>query len=70
MTTRRTMRTTRQNMWQTTRQNMWQNMWQSTQTTRRKNTGHGKVQARCRAKAVLTVMPKAKGKAHRSQEHS
>ena len=54
----------------TTRQNMWQNMWQSTQTTRRKNTGHGKVQARCRAKAVLTVMPKAKGKAHRSQEHS
>ena len=68
------MRTTRQNMWQTTRQNMWQttrqNMWQSTQTTRRKNTGHGKVQARCRAKAVLTAMPKAKGKAHRSQEHS
>ena len=66
MTTRRTMRTTRQ----IARQNMWQNMWQSTQTTRRKNTGHGKVQARCRAKAVLTVMPKAKGKAHRSQEHS
>ena len=65
MTTRRTMRTTRQ----IARQNMWQNMWQSTQTTRRKNTGHGKVQARCRAKAVLTVMPKAKGKAHRSQEH-
>ena len=66
MTARRTMRTTRQ----IARQNMWQNMWQSTQTTRRKNTGHGKVQARCRAKAVLTVMPKAKGKAHRSQEHS
>ena len=65
MTARRTMRTTRQ----IARQNMWQNMWQSTQTTRRKNTGHGKVQARCRAKAVLTVMPKAKGKAHRSQEH-
>ena len=66
MTARRTMRTTRQ----IARQNMWQNMWQSTQTTRRKNTGHGKVQARCRAKAVLTVMPKAKGKTLRAQEHS
>ena len=66
MTARRTMRTTRQ----IARQNMWQNMWQSTQTTRRKNTGYGRVQARCRAKAVLTVMPKAKGKTHRAQEHA
>jgi len=32
--------------------------------------GSDAVARKARAKAVLTVMPKAKGKTHRAQEHS